>query len=74
MAAFLFRLFGGEVPETGVAFFDVPVEHPFGGEIAWLAELGVSNGCGDGNFCPDAPITRGQMAAFLHRVSAALGI
>jgi hypothetical protein len=28
-------------------------------------------GCGGGNYCPDAPLTRGQMAAFL---SKALGL
>ena len=27
-------------------------------------------GCGGGNFCPDAFVTRGQMAAFLNRLGA----
>ena len=30
-------------------------------------ELGVTTGCGNGEFCPDDLVTRGQMAAFLIR-------
>ena len=32
-----------------------------------LFEHGVSGGCAEGRFCPDDPLTRGQMAAFLVR-------
>jgi hypothetical protein len=32
---------------------------------------GTTAGCGGGDFCPDAPITRGQMVAFLAK---ALGL
>ena len=34
----------------------------------WIEELateGITGGCGGGNYCPDAPNTRGQMAVFL---------
>jgi hypothetical protein len=37
---------------------------------AWIEQLaleGISVGCGNGNFCPDATITRAQMAVFLLR-------
>jgi cytochrome c peroxidase len=30
-----------------------------------LAAAGITAGCGPGNFCPDAPVTRGQMAVFI---------
>jgi hypothetical protein len=30
-----------------------------------LADLGVTNGCGGGNFCPTSPVRRDQMAVFL---------
>ena len=73
MAAFLHRLFVGDAPEPSHAFFDVPTDHAHAGEIAWLARIGVSNGCGEGHFCPEAPVTRGQMAAFLHRIAVVLG-
>ena len=36
-------------------------------DINRLAESGITNGCAPANFCPDIGITRGQMAAFLHR-------
>lgn len=42
----------------------------FTGDIIWLADQGITKGCnppGNDLFCPDAPVTRGQMAAFLTR-------
>ena len=43
--------------------------HPLQNDILWLASVGVTNGCqaSPAMFCPDAGITRGQMAAFLVR-------
>ena len=32
-----------------------------------LAEEGISHGCADGRYCPDAPVTRAQVASFLVR-------
>jgi hypothetical protein len=52
-------------------FGDVPTSHPFFQFIEALAASRITAGCGDGNFCPDAPVTRGQMAVFLAR---ALGL
>ena len=52
-------------------FGDVPGAHPFYQFIEALAKSGISGGCGSGNFCPESPLTRGQMAAFL---SKALGL
>jgi hypothetical protein len=36
-----------------------------------LVASGITAGCGNGNFCPDAPSTRRQMAVFL---TEALGL
>jgi|GEM_PF-1313356 len=59
-------------PAPGVATFgDVPTNHPFFQYVEALAASGVTAGCGNGNFCPDQPLTRGQMAVFL---SKALGL
>ena len=59
-------------PAPGVATFnDVPTNHPFFQFIEALAASGITGGCGSGNYCPDAPLTRGQMAVFL---SKALGL
>ena len=53
-------------PAPAVATFtDVPVSHPFFRFVQALADAGITSGCGSGNFCPDAPLTRGQMAVFL---------
>jgi hypothetical protein len=37
---------------------------------AWIEQLaaeGITAGCGNGNYCPEAPVTRDQMAVFLVR-------
>jgi hypothetical protein len=51
-------------------FEDVPMTDTFYGDIEWLAWLGITKGCNPPavtRFCPDDSVTRGQMAAFLHR-------
>ncbi len=58
------------IPPGGGAelrFADVGFGMPLGEAIEWLADRGITRGCGDTRFCPDDPVTRGQMAAFLHR-------
>ena len=53
-------------------FGDVPESHPFSRFIEALAASGITGGCGDGsNYCPNAALTRGQMAVFLAK---ALGL
>lgn len=52
-------------PCTAPAFGDVPCSSPY---AAWINELvarGITGGCGGGNYCPLAPVTRGQMSVFL---------
>jgi len=54
------------------SFNDVPTNHPFFQFIEALKASGITGGCGDGtNYCPDASLTRGQMAVFLAK---ALGL
>jgi len=53
------------------SFTDVPTGHPFFQYVEALVKSGVTGGCGGGNYCPDAPLTRGQMAVFLAK---ALGL
>lgn len=48
-------------------FIDVPPSHPFYGDIEWMAEQGLAAGSGGGRYDPDRPVTRGELAAFLHR-------
>ena len=59
-------------PPATPSFGDVPTSHPFFQFVEALKASGITAGCGDGSdFCPNAPLTRGQMAAFL---SKALGL
>ncbi len=48
-------------------FTDVPAANLFCPWIERLAADGVSTGCGDGNFCPDQPVTRQQLALHLEK-------
>jgi parallel beta-helix repeat protein len=50
-------------------FGDVSPTSAFADAIYWLHDSGITAGCDAGGtrFCPDAPVTRGQMAAFLVR-------
>ena len=72
MASFLVRALSLSVPVTPSAT-DAFVDD--GGsvhevDINTIAELGVTKGCNppaNDRFCPDDPVTRGQMAAFLNR-------
>jgi len=52
-------------------FSDVPAGHMFFPFIEALSASGITAGCGGGAFCPDSPLTRGQMAVFLAK---ALGL
>ena len=51
-------------------FGDVLDSNPFHADIDALADSGVTTGCGGGNFCPSANVTREQMAAFMNRLGA----
>ncbi len=70
MAVFLLRAANGAgfvpPPATGV-FADVPPGSFAANFIEQLAADGITGGCGGGNFCPGAPVTRAQMAVFLVR-------
>jgi len=51
---------------TGV-FGDVPPNFVFAPWIEELSRRGITGGCGNGNYCPADPASRGQMAVFLVR-------
>ena len=70
MAVFLLKAKHGKtfVPPaaTGV-FTDVPVGYWARDWIERLAVEAITSGCGGGNYCPEANVTRAQMAIFLVR-------
>lgn len=46
-------------------FDDVSDGHTHAASIAALAQAGITSGCEPRKFCPDEPVSRGQMATFL---------
>jgi hypothetical protein len=48
-------------------FTDAPSTHPFFKYIQKMRELGITTGCTATTYCPDANVTRGEMAVFLIR-------
>ena len=57
----------GDVCDIVGTFNDVPPDHWAFSYIETLAASGITSGCGGGNYCPDDPVTRAQMAVFLER-------
>ncbi len=70
MAAFLHRALDDVLtPGDPVSFVDDD-DSIFEADIEWLGATGVTRGCNppvNDEFCPTDFVTRGQMAAFLHR-------
>jgi hypothetical protein len=58
-------------PPAAPTFLDVPETDGAWPQVEALAASGVTTGCGNGDYCPDATLTRRQMAVFLAK---ALGL
>jgi uncharacterized repeat protein (TIGR03803 family) len=70
MAVFLEKAMRGPTfvpPFCAHVFPDVPCSHPFAQWIEQLADDGITTGCGGGNFCPNDPVLRQQMAVFIEK-------
>jgi hypothetical protein len=68
MAVFVLRTLDPVLnpPACGTPMFaDVPASSPFCKWIEELARRGVVTGCGGGNYCPTASVTREQMGVFI---------
>ena len=68
LAAMLDR--GLNLPSSPTDYFTDDDGHLFEASINSLAEAGITKGCNppaNDNYCPDDLLTRGQIAAFLHR-------
>ena len=53
------------VMHIGGSFTDVPTSHPFYRFTETILHNGITSGCTANTFCPDAAVTRAQMAVFL---------
>ena len=74
MAAFLVRGFDLGAASTTDQFTDLG-DSVFKADIAQLAAAGITKGCNppdNTKFCPTNSVTRGQMAAFLHRAETSV--
>jgi chitodextrinase len=71
MAVFLLRAIHGSnyapPAASGVIFRDVSSSYWAAPWIERLVAEGITAGCGNGNYCPEAAVTRDQMAVFLLR-------
>ncbi len=68
MAVFLLKAEHGSSyspPPCDGDFPDVTCPSTFANWIEQLFAEGITGGCGGGNYCPDDPVTRQQMAVFL---------
>ena len=68
MAVWTVRVLDGAdpAPVTSTRFADVDASHPHAAFIERFADLGITQGCGDGTrFCPDDAVNRAEMAVFL---------
>lgn len=66
-ASFLYRGVGAEYTGGLDSFRDVSPKSAHARAIAWLAAEGLSTGYGNGTFRPADPISRGEVAALMHR-------
>jgi hypothetical protein len=67
MAVFLIVVRGEGAPPScpPATFADVPSGSPFCPFVNRIAALGITAGCGGGNYCPTTAVTRNQMSAFM---------
>lgn len=65
MAAFLDRAL--DLPSTSEDFFTDDDDDPLEISINRVAAAGITSGCATNRYCPDNPVTRGEMASFIDR-------
>lgn len=58
----------------GTSFSDVPAGQWYSPYVAWASSQGIVTGTGNGQFSPNTPVTREQMAAMIARYVEASGI
>jgi hypothetical protein len=76
MAVFLLKAKHGlcyTPPPCSETFGDVPCPSQFADWIEALAAEGITGGCGGGNYCPQNPVRRDQMAVFLLKAKHGFG-
>ena len=70
----LYRNEGEPAADNGHSFTDVEKGAYYENAVSWAQQNGVVKGISETEFSPDAPITREQIAAILHRYAQWKGI
>lgn len=74
MVMFLWRLAGSPEPqENSNPFSDLSRDAYYYKAVLWAVQNGITNGISATEFAPDLIVTRGQVAAFLHRLEGTEG-
>jgi hypothetical protein len=74
MASFLWRTAGSKPGATPHDFPDVPRSAHYDAPVSWALFHGITNGYGNtGRFEPNLAVTRGETAAFMHRLASVRG-
>ena len=67
-AAFMWRMEGEPEPDRAHSFVDVHASWQHDA-VSWMVEEGITTGTSASNYSPDMSLTRGQLAALLHRLA-----
>lgn len=70
----LYRLAGSPEVAQGSAFPDVAWYDWYAPAVSWAVKNGITKGYENGEFRPDRPVTREQLATFLYRFDALSGL
>lgn len=62
------------VAHAAFGFDDVNEGDTHAAGIQWLVDNGITTGCDADSFCPGEPVTRAQMATFMHRLSGSSNV
>ena len=68
LATFIHRS-EGEPAAGSAGFADVANGAYYADAVGWMVEMGITTGTSPATFEPDRPVTRGEVATFLHRVA-----
>ena len=66
--------YAGSPDTAGMAFADLMADEYYVGPVEWAAASGIAHGAQELLFEPDAPVTRQELVAFLHRFAAHIGV
>lgn len=67
IATILWRLDGSPAPATASTFSDIPSDTWYSDPVAWMQEVGLTNGSGNNKFLPNDNVTREELATFFYR-------